>query len=431
MLKLQALDSSLGLKIDIHEEKMLTAVNEIKDAIENKLGAQNMDIIDGVVPFHMIEYKRSPENSKILLGRGAQGSVWLGTLSLKNSSDLVALKSVAATHKSAVKAVIKETEILQSLSHSNVVRCFGHGYDADDHITVGIFEFCPFGSLCYVINIFKENSIIDEDELYYKLRFQLETTTIGAGGDSSESLTTARTYLTELFGGELGAGYNQAFLCAFNDMCSGLLYLKAKNVVHGDLKPGNILLGADGLFKLGDFGTSRVVSSLSASRSSNISSGTLGFNAPELAIKGSKSSYSSDVFAAGMVASVMLTGNEPYHDFHDIQGAIYRMERPTMEGVGEEGIHLMVNALWAQNPELRPNVSLILDAMHGSRRARTLSFNFSRLKQHLKVFTSSHTQRNILFNLAMFYLFLCVFPEFHTITFSYITVFFIPLVLLC
>lgn len=37
----------------------------------------------------------------------------------------------------------------------------------------------------------------------------------------------------------------------------GLLYMHANNILHLDIKPGNILAFNDGVFKLADFGHSR------------------------------------------------------------------------------------------------------------------------------------------------------------------------------
>ena len=42
-------------------------------------------------------------------------------------------------------------------------------------------------------------------------------------------------------------------------MCLGLDYLHYYSVVHGDLKPENLLLSESGELKIGDFGSSRCV----------------------------------------------------------------------------------------------------------------------------------------------------------------------------
>lgn len=45
----------------------------------------------------------------------------------------------------------------------------------------------------------------------------------------------------------------------FGQACLGLDYLHYNHVVHGDLKPENLLVTAEGKLKIGDFGSARCV----------------------------------------------------------------------------------------------------------------------------------------------------------------------------
>ena len=43
-------------------------------------------------------------------------------------------------------------------------------------------------------------------------------------------------------------------------MVAGVRYLHYQNVVHGDIKPQNVLTGEDGIVKIADFGISKMLS---------------------------------------------------------------------------------------------------------------------------------------------------------------------------
>lgn len=97
-----------------------------------------------------------------------------------------------------------------------------------------------------------------------------------------------------------------------------------QQIVHGDIKPHNLLVGPDGVLKVTDFGVARVVrralrergglalhSESVTGRVSGATVGTPEYLAPELLIGGA-ATVASDLYAAGVVLHECLVGSTPY-----------------------------------------------------------------------------------------------------------------------
>ena len=93
------------------------------------------------------------------------------------------------------------------------------------------------------------------------------------------------------------------------DLASALSRAHKAGVIHGDVKPANILITVDGRVKLSDFGMARV-----ASRDTGGSPllGTPAYWCPEQ-IMGRPQDARSDIFSLGGVLYEMLTGSSPFH----------------------------------------------------------------------------------------------------------------------
>ena len=85
----------------------------------------------------------------------------------------------------------------------------------------------------------------------------------------------------------------------------GLAHLHCHSEIHGDLKPGNILLGAGGVVKITDAGMGG-----SEGRAAGLS-GTPGYAAPEV-WEGAPADIRSDLYAVGVMAYEALTGKHPF-----------------------------------------------------------------------------------------------------------------------
>jgi hypothetical protein len=93
-------------------------------------------------------------------------------------------------------------------------------------------------------------------------------------------------------------------------LCEALGGAHAQGVVHCDVKPANVLLAADGMVKVGDFGVARLAESTSQAPSATVA-GTPRYMSPEQA-RGRPPTPATDVYSAGVVLYEMLVGEPPF-----------------------------------------------------------------------------------------------------------------------
>ena len=127
-------------------------------------------------------------------------------------------------------------------------------------------------------------------------------------------------------------------------VAAGLSYAHQRGVVHGDIKPSNIMVLGDNLVKIADFGIARMASSTERKQGDAIY-GTPPYMSPEQ-IQGKSIDARSDIFSLGVVLYYMLTDRLPFP---------------------EENINLLKNQIVSVVPEkpsaLNPGISEALDTV--------------------------------------------------------------------
>ncbi|KAI8474002.1 MAG: kinase-like domain-containing protein [Monoraphidium minutum] len=209
------------------------------------------------------------------LGRGSYGKVklCLNTLdgqlyAIKQASSAAALGSAAAGAPGGLRGletmdeVSKEIAILKKLDHPNVVKL----YEVID----------PPGSqyMMLVMEYLEKGPVLQTRDQ--------------AGFER----------LPE----EVAADY-------FRQAMKGLEYLHYHKVVHGDVKPENLLVSANGELKISDFGCSRMADGKTAQQRL---SGTPAFTAPELVAGTSSDPFAADVWAMGACLYCFIYGQLPF-----------------------------------------------------------------------------------------------------------------------
>jgi diguanylate cyclase (GGDEF)-like protein len=92
-------------------------------------------------------------------------------------------------------------------------------------------------------------------------------------------------------------------------VATGLYYAHQRGVVHGDIKPSNIMVLGDNLVKIADFGIARMVSH--EAKQDEAIFGTPSFMSPEQ-IQGKPIDARSDIFSLGVVLYDMLSARLPF-----------------------------------------------------------------------------------------------------------------------
>ena len=238
--------------------------------------------------------KPEPERQRVgpyrllkLLGRGGMGAVYLGQRDDQSFERQVAVKVIRADRQQTEtrRRFRAERQVLAGLVHPNIARLYDGGTTEDGcpYLVMEYVEGWPLDTFC--------------DRHRWTVRQRLEL---------------------------------------FRQVCDAVHYAHRNLVVHRDLKPGNILVTAEGVPKLLDFGIAKMLdgaewASLGAETRTGWSPMTPSYASPEQ-IRGEPITTASDTFALGVILYRLLTGVAPFgassDSNHQLERAILEEEPP-------------------------------------------------------------------------------------------------------
>ncbi|CAL5089825.1 unnamed protein product [Urochloa decumbens] len=216
-------------------------------------------------PYHDLAAATGEFDEENLLGRGGFGSVYRGRLpSYDGQQQQVAIKKFSSESSSQSRKEFEaEVKIIGRLRHRNLVQLLGW-CDSRKGLLL-VYELVPEGSLDK--HIYSSNRVLTWPERYKII---------------------------------LGLG-------------SALHYLHRdwdQRVVHGDIKPSNIMLDSSYNAKLGDFGLARLGDHGTGPQTTDLVRGTMGYIDPEF-VNTHQRSTESDIYSFGIVLLEIVSGRPP------------------------------------------------------------------------------------------------------------------------
>jgi serine/threonine protein kinase/tetratricopeptide (TPR) repeat protein len=319
------------------------------------------------------------------LGRGGMGVVYL--VRMPDGRE-VALKTVLGLEPAIAQRFRTEISLLGGLSHAHVVDVIAHGVENEmpwyamtfidgepldqhlrqhkvaralghrsDRVLVETLDFPDALGTCETAILAAELPATTVDppaahEALLSTAYQDPTGPLSPGPSRAPERTATR---------EVDITAEKPIWTWLGHIAQALCYLHGQGVVHGDLKPGNVLVDAAGQAILMDFGLStRMDARITGEtlETAGIPAGTAAYMAPEQ-IQGKPVDARTDLYALGCMMYEAATGERPFvrdsalgllraHLFEKPQAVSTRVD-----GLDEALAHLIMRLL-EKDPRQRP-----------------------------------------------------------------------------
>lgn len=149
----------------------------------------------------------------------------------------------------------------------------------------------------------------------------------------------------------------QAWNAHFEGLVRLLGHVHDAGRVHGDLKPGNVLIDASGAVRLADF-------ELSAPMGARLDGGTPGRQSPQR-LRGEPASAADDLYALGTVLYELLTAYPPFYPDPRPERVLHEpVAPPVPRQPAPERVRRLALRLLAKSPEDRPaGIAVVLNEL--------------------------------------------------------------------
>lgn len=196
------------------------------------------------------------------LGKGGMGEVYLATqVSLDRKVALKTLSSELASREDFVKRFVREYRAMGRLHHPNIVQVYATDTRNGTHFVA--IEFIDGRSL--------------------------------------------QDWMNTLGKLPVGDAVHVLIVC-----CEALRHALGKRMIHRDIKPDNVLVTANGVVKVADFGLAKALDDDQSMTQTGAGMGTPLYMAPEQARSAKHVDHRSDVFALGVMLYYLCTGELPF-----------------------------------------------------------------------------------------------------------------------
>ncbi|WVZ83993.1 hypothetical protein U9M48_031079, partial [Paspalum notatum var. saurae] len=236
------------------------------------------DMTPGALPLSVLSKITNNFSQELIIGNGGFAEVYKGIV----ENDLVAVKNITEVSMDE-KEYKRELECLLNLKkHENIVRFLGYCGDTQWDMRR------------------KKGKVVKSNKEKRLLCFEFvpNGTLDGYIKDPSTGLAWRKRYRI------------------IKGICEGLSYLHKMNIVHLDLKPGNILLGENEVPKITDFGLSRCFREDKTYVTATKVAGTPGYMAPEYS-NSKPITNKFDLYSLGVLIIEIITGKKGHQAVHE------------------------------------------------------------------------------------------------------------------